>query len=77
MRISVNLSPAVAGSLEKLEERSGLPRSSLLHEAPRLGVARLSEPRTPFVQETLSVGAVRLENLDDVGGVLALLHEEE
>jgi hypothetical protein len=80
MRISVDLAPAVADSLENLEGRTGLPRSSLLHEALRLGLAQLGDQRsarTPFVQETLSVGAVRLENLDDIGGILASLDEEE
>jgi hypothetical protein len=77
MRITVDLAPAVADSLRKLEERTGLPRASLAHEALRLGVAQLEEPRRQFVQETISVGGVRLQNLDDIGGVLALLDEEE
>lgn len=77
MRVTVDLAPAVAESLRKLEERTGLPRASLTHEALRLGIAQLGEPRRPFVQETFSVGAFRMENLDDVGGVLALLDEEE
>lgn len=77
MRITVDLAPAVADTLRKLEERTGLPHASLAHEALRLGLARLDEPHAPFVQETLSAGAVRLENLDDIGGVLAALEEEE
>ena len=77
MRITVDLAPAVADALRKLEERTALPRASLAHQALRLGIAQLAKPRRPFVQETLSVGGVRLPNLDDIGGVLALLDEEE
>lgn len=76
MRITVDLAPAVAAALGKLEVRTGLPRDSLAQEALRLGLARLDEARAPFVQETLSVGAIRLANLDDIGGVLALLDDE-
>lgn len=77
MKITVELAPAVADSLRRLEERTGLPRPSLIQEAIRLGLTQLVERGAPFVQETISIAGVRRENLDDVGGVLALLDEEE
>jgi hypothetical protein len=80
MRTTLTIEEDVAAALERLRQQRGDSHKSLVNEALRLGLQRLEEERprrTPFVQETLSVGGVRLENLDNIGEVLALVEGED
>lgn len=80
MRTTLTIEEDVAAALERLRQQRGDSHKSLVNEALRLGLQRLDEERprrAPFVQETLSVGGIRLENLDDVGEVLALVEGED
>jgi hypothetical protein len=80
MRTTLTIEEDVAAALERLRQQRGDSHKSLVNEALRLGLQRLAEerpPRAPFVQETVSVGGVRLENLDDIGAVLALVEGED
>lgn len=80
MRTTLTIEEDVAAALERLRQQRGDSHKTLVNEALRLGLQRLEEerpPREPFVQETLSVGGVRLENLDDIGEVLALVEGED
>lgn len=80
MRTTLTIEEDVAAALERLRQQRGDSHKSLVNEALRLGLQRLEDERprrTPFVQETLSVGGVRLENLDDIGEVLTLVEGED
>lgn len=80
MRTTLTLEEDVAAALERLRREHGGSHKALVNQALRVGLRELEEarPRSKrFVQETLSVGAVRLQNLDDVGEVLALVEGED
>jgi hypothetical protein len=80
MRRTLTLDDDVAAALERLRQQRQESEESLVNQALRFGLQRLEEERparAPFVQETLSVGGVRVESLDDVGGVLALVEGDD
>ena len=75
MRTTLTLEDDVATSLERLRKTGDVSLKSLVNRALRLGLRELEErpPREPFVQETLSAGECRLNDLDDIGEVLTLV----
>ncbi|HEX2162416.1 MAG TPA: CopG family transcriptional regulator [Thermoanaerobaculia bacterium] len=80
MRTTLTLDDDVAAAIERLRRQRGGSHKELVNEALRAGLERLQEdrpPRAPFVQETLSVGRLRLQSLDDIGEVLALVEGED
>jgi len=72
VRTTLTLDPDVAVQLERVRRRRGVPLKRVVNDALREGLARLDEP-TPterFRTRTVSVGRLRLPNLDDVSAAL-------
>lgn len=72
MRTTLTLDPDVAVQLERIRRRRGVPLKRLVNEALREGLSRLDEPTSTerFRTRTVSVGRLRLSNLDDVSAAL-------
>lgn len=80
MRTTLTLEDDVAASLERLRKVGDDSLKSLVNRALRLGLREMEEersPREPFVQETLSAGECRLNDLDDIGEVLTLVEGDD
>ena len=72
MRTTLTLDPDVAVQLERVRRRRGVPLKRVVNDALREGLSRLDEPPTAerFRTRTVSVGRLRLSNLDDVSAAL-------
>ena len=72
MRTTLTLDPDVAVQLERIRRRRGVPLKRVVNDALREGLSRLDEPASTerFRTRTVSVGRLRLPNLDDVSAAL-------
>jgi hypothetical protein len=72
VRTTLTLDPDVAIQLERIRRRRGVPLKRVVNDALREGLARLDEPTSTdrFRTRTVSVGRLRLPNLDDVSAAL-------
>jgi hypothetical protein len=79
MRTTLSIDDDVAAQLEALRARGDRSFRQLVNEALRVGLAHLGRqvetPRGPFTR-TVSLGAPRLPNVDDVSEVLAITEGE-
>jgi hypothetical protein len=72
VRTTLTLDPDVAIQLERIRRRRGVPLKRVVNDALREGLSRLDEPAPAerFRTRTVSVGRLRLSNLDDVSAAL-------
>ena len=79
MRTTLSLDDDVAAQLEQLRARGGRSFRQLVNEALRVGLAHLDResaaPRGSFTW-AVSLGALRLPDVDDVSAALAITEGE-
>lgn len=80
MRTTITLEDDVAAELGKLQRARSKPFKQIVNEVLRAGLASLTRkpPRktTRYRTEPVSLGAPRLQNLDDISEVLAFAEGE-
>jgi hypothetical protein len=78
VRTTLTLDPDVAVQLERVRRRRGVPLKRVVNDALREGLARLDEPASSerFRTRTVSVGRLRLPNLDDVSAALEVAESD-
>jgi hypothetical protein len=78
VRTTLTLDPDVAIQLERIRKRRGVPLKRVVNDALREGLSRLDEPEPTerFRTRTVSLGGLRVPNLDDISAVLEFGEDE-
>jgi hypothetical protein len=74
MRTTLTIDDDIAIQLERLRHSRSMSLKELINEALRRGLNEMKEkpkPRKPFRTRTVDVGAVLIDNIDNIAEVLA------
>ena len=80
MRTTLTIDDDIASALKRLRKNREASFKELVNDALRRGLRDMNEPqkpRKPFRTRTVSVGRLKIENLDNIGEVLALIEGED
>ena len=81
MRTTLTLDDDVATELARLQKARGERYKDLVNHILRLGLRELTaharRPREPFRTRTVSLGACRIGNLDNIAEALAIAEGED
>jgi len=80
MRTTLSLDPDVAEAVQRLRKERRLGLKQIVNEAMRAGLPHLEQrgaSKRRFRMRTVSLGAPRLANVDDVAEALALAEGDE
>ena len=79
MRTTLTIDDDVAVQLERLRRSRDSSLKELVNEVLRLGLREMkapSKPKRPFRTQTVDVGAVFIDNIDNIAEVLAYAEGE-
>ncbi len=80
MRTTLTIDDDVAAALKRLRKSRDASFKELVNDALRRGLRDMNEaqkPRKPFHTRSVSLGGLKIENLDNIGEVLAQIEGED
>jgi hypothetical protein len=80
MRTTLTIDDDVAAALQRLRKSREISLKEIVNEVLRRGLRDLNEPqkpRKPFRTRSVNLGGFKIDNLDNIGEVLAIAEGED